>query len=91
MATVTLEIPDDVLKREGLTEKEMRIELACRLFDAQKMSKAEAGRLSGLSRDEFNAELMARNLPVIRIDEEYMAQEFEAIEKMRAMDGDRRQ
>ena len=75
MATVTLEIPDSVLKSSGLNEKEMRIEIACRLFDAQTLGKSEASRMCGLTRDEFNSELMKRNLPLIRYTEEMWEQD----------------
>ena len=79
MANLILDIPDDVLKREGLTAKQMQIEVACRLFDAQKLSKFEASQLCGLTRDEFNSELLARKLPIIRYTEEMLEEDLRHI------------
>lgn len=75
MATLSFDVPDEVLERTGLTEREARIELACRLFDAQRISKGEATRLCGLSRTEFEQELARRDLPVIRYTQEMWEQD----------------
>jgi predicted HTH domain antitoxin len=77
-----LTISDEVLKAAGLTEEQARIEIACRLFDAGKLTMTHASRLAGLSRDEFTGELMDRNMPVHRIDEEYWRQELESLKKL---------
>jgi hypothetical protein len=34
---MTITIPDDILRDAGLTEREALIELACRLYDAEKI------------------------------------------------------
>jgi hypothetical protein len=60
MTTVTLNIP------EGVTGREVIVEAACRLYDAQQVSKAQACRMCGLTRVEFEAALRARGLPVLR-------------------------
>ena len=59
---MTINIPDDILKRAGLTERELLIELACRLFDAEKLGKGEAAQLCGLGRTDFENELHRRGL-----------------------------
>ena len=64
---MTLTIPDDVLTQTGLTEREVLIELACRLYDAEKLSKPAAVQLSGLERADFEDELVKRGLPWIRV------------------------
>lgn len=61
-------IADDVLRQAGLTEREALIEIACRLFDADRIDKLAACRLCGLSRVEFESELTQRGLPWIRVD-----------------------
>jgi hypothetical protein len=41
-------IPDETLKQAGLTESEARIEIACRLFDADKtppLARDTTGRI----------------------------------------------
>ncbi len=63
---VTISIPDDILARAGFTERDALIELACRLFDADRLEKPDATRLCGLSRTEFEAELFKRGLAVYR-------------------------
>jgi predicted HTH domain antitoxin len=52
---------------------EALIEIACRLYDADRIAKPQATRLTGLSRAEFEEELTKRGLPWIRInyDETY--------------------
>jgi hypothetical protein len=39
---MTLTIPDEILKQSGLSERDMTIEITCRLFAAQVLSRAEA-------------------------------------------------
>ena len=77
MTTVTLNIP------EGVTGHEVAVEAACRLYDAQQLTKTQASRMCGLTRDEFNAALMARGLPVIRYTEEMWQEDLRAVEHMR--------
>jgi predicted HTH domain antitoxin len=70
-------IPDETLKQAGLTEKEALIEIACGLFDADKLHLWPAAQLAGMSRGEFESELMSRGIAVHRIDEEYLKHELE--------------
>ena len=70
-------IPDETLKQAGLTEREALIEIACRLFDADKLHLWPAAQLAGLSRDEFEAALLSRRIPVFRVDEAYLKHELE--------------
>jgi predicted HTH domain antitoxin len=65
---VTISIPDEVTKRLGGGEREVLIELACRLFDADLLEKPDATRLCGLERAAFEAELRKRGLAVWRVD-----------------------
>lgn len=75
-----LTIPDDTLNDLKMNEREARIEIACRLFDVNKLSKPAACRFSGLSRVEFEGELSKRGLPSIHLDwDETYAKEFEQI------------
>ena len=70
-------ITDETLKQAGLTEKEALVEIACRLFDADKLHLWPAAQLAGMSRGEFESALMARGIAVHRIDEEYLRHELE--------------
>lgn len=75
-------ISDEILRSAGLTEREAKIETACRLFDAQKLHLWPAAQLAGLSRGEFEDELLARGLPVYRYTAEHLAQDLEALKLM---------
>jgi predicted HTH domain antitoxin len=75
-------IPDEVLEQAGLTEQEARVEIACRLFEAEKLPLWPAAHLAGLSRTAFEAELRLRGLPVYRITEEHYQQDLEALRKL---------
>jgi len=70
-------IPDETLKQAGLTEKEGLIEIACRLFDADKLHLWPASQLAGMSRGEFEAALISRGIAVHRVDEQYLKHELE--------------
>jgi predicted HTH domain antitoxin len=74
-------ISDETLKAAGLDEKEARIEIACRLFDADKLHLGMAAKLAGLRRDDFEAELVVRGIPIYRIDSEYLHHELEMSRK----------
>jgi len=75
-----LTIPDHTLKELGLTESEALVELACSLYEAQRISKPMAGKLARLSRNDFEAELIARGLPVVRMDIEYVKEELDSLQ-----------
>ena len=86
-----LTIPDDVLNDLKMDEREARIEIACRLFDAGKLGKSRAARLAGLTRLDFEGELRVRKLPLIHMDEAYWKQEVESLrawEQQRERDGE---
>jgi len=59
-------ISDDTLHEANLTEQEARVEIACRLFDAGRLSLPAAGRLAELDRSAMEHELRMRNIFVFR-------------------------
>ena len=55
--------PNDIdLNVENLSPQE-RLDRACELYAAGKISRGPGARLAGLSRDEFDHELYVRNIP----------------------------
>lgn len=68
-----LNIPEHILHRAGLTEREALIGFACWLFDSDRLDFNGAAQLANLTRPEFEAALLARNLPIIH----YSAAEYE--------------
>ena len=80
--SLTLTLSDDVLKQAGMTAEEARIEIACRLFDAGKLHLWPAAQLAQMSRDEFEAELMRRKIPVYRYTLADLIAEQQALDKL---------
>ncbi len=77
---MSLSIPEETLDGLRHGARDALIDMACRLFDADRISKPEATKLTGLSRVEFEAELTKRGLPWIHLDwDETYAKEFEQI------------
>ena len=72
-------IPGEVREHTGLSDRELLIEIACRLYDAQLIPKGVCTRLTGMTHDEFNEQLALRNLPIIRLDDDDIRQEFESL------------
>ena len=67
--SVELRIPEDILQAAGLTEQECLIELAVHLYADRRLAFAQALRLSGLSRLEFEEELARRALSLYSVED----------------------
>ncbi len=76
-------LPDDLLSEAGLSELEAKLEIACRLYDAGKLTMPQATRWAGISRAAFEDALLERSLPLIRIDTQYLAQEYDGLERIK--------
>lgn len=79
---MVLTIPDNVMKSAGLTDDEARIGFACWLYDQERLTMFEASQMCGLSRDEFQAELIDRGLPVFRYTEEDFKSDMETLKRL---------
>jgi predicted HTH domain antitoxin len=55
-------IGDEILQEANLTESDARVEIACRLYAAGRLSFVSAVRLSGLSSDRFRDALATRSI-----------------------------
>ena len=73
---MALTISDDALRAAGLTEREALIEFACRLFDVGRLSLSPAARVAGLTRLEFENELVSRKIPIFRPTVEEFRQDW---------------
>lgn len=80
---MTLQIPDDILKAANLDERGFLIELACRLFDTDRLTLAEAARLAGMTRTDFEDALRDRVIPVYRYDEAEFSSELAILSSRR--------
>lgn len=76
-------ISDEVLKEAGLTEREALIEIACRLFDADKLELWPAAQLAGLTRVEMENELSSRKIPIYRPTIEDFEEDLRTLERLR--------
>jgi predicted HTH domain antitoxin len=79
-----LTIPDQLLNEAGLSEPEARVEIACRLYDAGKLTMPQATRWAEISRTQLEAALLERHLPLVRVNEQYWQQEVEGLERLRS-------
>ncbi|HUW81856.1 MAG TPA: UPF0175 family protein [Phycisphaerae bacterium] len=81
---MTIEISDELVRAAGLSEEQLRLEIACRIYAAELWSRQEACKFAGLDDlFEFDRELVRRKLPTYtdkRFDEE-----SETLEKLRSM------
>ena len=75
-------IPDETLHAANLTERDAKIEIACRLFDAGKLTIGHAAQLAGLTEIEFENELHARGLPRFRYTAEMLDEDVETLKKL---------
>ncbi len=78
-----LTISDEALREAGVTEREARIELACRLFDVGKLALWPAAKLAELTRAEFEGELAVRKIPAYRPTLDDLANDIETIEHLK--------
>lgn len=77
-----LVISDEVLKEAGLSETEALREIACRLYDAGKLTLWQAAKLARLSRIEFERALIERNLPVFRPTLQDLADDLATLDRL---------
>ena len=79
-----LTIPDESLQDLQMDERDARIEIACRLFDAGKLALWPAAKLAGLSRPAMEGELRKRSIAIYRPTIADLADDLDAIEDLEA-------
>ncbi|WP_353717928.1 UPF0175 family protein [Dyadobacter sp. 676] len=80
-----LELNDNVIKSTGLSEHELRVELAVRLYEDGKITIGQGGTMTGLGSIRFQKELGKR-----KIAWHYDIEDFEAdLETLRKLSSDR--
>jgi len=77
-------ITNELLSEAGLSERDALLEIACRLYDAGKLTMPQATRWAGVTRVELESALLQRGLPLVRIDERYWRQEVDTLEQMQS-------
>ena len=66
-------IPDDILEAAGISEAELKLEIAIMLFQQEKISIGKARRLAGMNLIEFQREIASPGICI-----HYDVEEFEA-------------
>lgn len=61
---MSIQISDDVIRSSGLTEQELKIELAVALFEHDKLTLSQASRMAELPQLFFQRELAKRQIPL---------------------------
>jgi predicted HTH domain antitoxin len=69
---MTIELPEVTIGSQPLTSEQARIELACALYAAWKISMSQAVKIAGMPRILFWAELGKRKIP-----RQYGVEDFE--------------
>ncbi len=77
-----LVIDDETLRAAGLTEREARIELACRLFESGRLELWPAAQFCGLDRIDFIQELGKRKIDGFRYGPEELRQDLETLDRV---------
>jgi predicted HTH domain antitoxin len=80
---MTLTIPDDILEAAKLDERAMLVELACHLFDKERLSLGQSARMAGMTRGDFEDELHDRKIAIYRYGVEEFEQDLRALERWR--------
>ena len=78
---MTLQIPDEILKAAKLDERGVLIELACHLFDTDRLTLGQAARLAAMNRTEFEDALLDRGIPVYRYELQDYLDDMSALRK----------
>jgi predicted HTH domain antitoxin len=76
---MTITLPDDPALLH-LDEAQLRLDLACGLFAAGRVSRSVCARIAGLGSFEFDEELFRRKIP--SFTEEMLEQDLAALERM---------
>ncbi len=75
-------ISDETLSEAGLSEGEALVEIACRLFEAGKLTLWSAARLARLSRVEFEHELRTRHIALYRPTVDDLEADLDALDRI---------
>lgn len=75
-------ISDEQLHQAGLTECDARVELACRFFDANRLTLHQAATWARLDRLGMEAALAQRGLPIYRYTTDDLESDLETVKHL---------
>ena len=79
---MALTITDEQLRAMGMSAREAKTEIACRLFDAGKLGFHAAMRLAGADRVEFEQSLRSRGIAIHRPTIEDLREDLATLGRM---------
>jgi predicted HTH domain antitoxin len=77
-----LVISDDDLQAANLTPDEARVEIACRLFDAGRLTVGHAAHMAGLTEPAFEEQLHLRGIPRYRYTQDMLEADVQTLKKL---------
>lgn len=78
-----LVITDEQLQAMKMDERLARVEIACRLFDAERLSLPSAAKMSGLSRVAMEGELRRRGIAIYRPTVEDLHEDMNSLRELK--------
>lgn len=78
---MALTLSDEFLDTTGMTELEVKLELACVLYKNLKLSFGKAKSFAGLNYQEFNKELLQRKI-YLHYNEQDLQDDFDTLERV---------
>lgn len=78
---MSLVIPNDILSASGLSEKELKLEIAIMLFSQEKISIGKARHLAEIDLLDFQKELNKRGI-CIHYDVEELEEDIQTLQKL---------
>ncbi|MGD9563220.1 MAG: UPF0175 family protein [Pyrinomonadaceae bacterium] len=76
-ATIELQLPESVT----ITEEEIRMIVAARLFDLGELSSGQAAKLAGMSKREFIESVGRYGVSIFQYDAEELREDLERLRK----------
>jgi predicted HTH domain antitoxin len=75
-------LSDELLRATGMSEAEAKLEIACRLFDAGKLTVGHAAKFADVSEAAFEDALRQRKIPRYRYTEDMLNQDIATLKKL---------
>jgi predicted HTH domain antitoxin len=77
---MTITVPQDIVEHAKLSEADVLIEPACRLYENRRLGYGPALRLSRLPRIEFDRALGVRQIPIYTLEQ--LEHDLEAVREL---------
>ena len=77
-----LTISDKMLQDAGMTAEDARVEVACRLYAADKLTLRGGMEWAALTRAEFEAELLRRGIPIVKPTVDELSADLAALNRL---------